>query len=189
MLSLQFGLSDRLKETVTDLRYPIGPFTPEASYEPVDRSAAIEAIAELPSRLRASVDRLSEIQLDTPYRPEGWTVRQVVHHLADSHMNSYIRFKRAVTESVPLVGDYDEVRWAELGDGREGPVAASLSLLEGLHARWTIFLKALTPADLALTFQHPARGLMSLDLTLALYSWHSRHHLAHIETLAERMGW
>lgn len=174
---------------MTDLRYPIGPFLAPESMGPNERTAAIEAIASLPALLRATVERLSEAQLDTPYRPEGWTVRQVVHHLPDSHMNSYIRFKRALTEACPLVGDYDEVRWAELPDGRVGPVAPSLLLLDGLHARWVAFLGNLTPGDFRRTFQHPVRGLMSLDETLALYGWHARHHLAHVRGLVERERW
>ncbi|HLI30711.1 MAG TPA: putative metal-dependent hydrolase, partial [Terriglobia bacterium] len=146
-------------------------------------------IEEVPARLRAAVKGLSDAQLDTPYREGGWTVRQVVHHLADSHMNSYVRFRLALTESEPTIKTYDQTRWAELRDARTAPVEPSLALLESLHKRWVLLLKSLEAADFSRTFRHPDRGTMTLDQNLALYAWHGRHHVAHITSLRERMGW
>jgi hypothetical protein len=174
---------------VIDLRYPVGQFVAPPSMSPGDRAAAIHVIATLPSQLRAIVERLTDPQLDSSYRPQGWTLRQVVHHLADSHIHSYVRFKLAATEPMPLVSDYDEVQWAELADARLSPVDTSLALLDALHARWGIFLRTLGPDDFVKSYRHPKRGLQSLDTTLAYYAWHCRHHLAHITGLMQTMGW
>lgn len=139
-------------------------------------------------RLRAAVEGLTEAQLDTPYRPGGWTVRQVVHHVPDSHLNAYIRMKLALTEDGPTIKPYDENLWAELSDSRM-PVDASLSLMDALHRRWVTVLRSLQPADFARTFLHPEAGVVSLDRLIALYAWHGRHHVAHITSLRQRMGW
>ena len=144
---------------------------------------------EHPAELRAAVHGLSPEQLDTPYRLEGWTVRQVVHHLPDSHMNSFIRFKLALTEEEPTIKPYDEDLWARLGDVRNTPVEVSLRLLESLHQRWVVLLRSLGDEDWPRKFRHPELGVMSLERNLALYAWHGRHHVAHITALRERMGW
>jgi uncharacterized damage-inducible protein DinB len=172
-----------------DLRYPIGRFTLDdiATDEEVQR--AIDQIAEAPTKLRAAVEGLSPDQLDTPYRDGGWTVRQVVHHVPDSHLNSYCRFKLALTEDEPTIKSYHEDRWAELDEARTAPVEVSLALLESLHKRWVLMLKALAPSDFDRTFRHPELGLVSLAKNVFLYGWHGRHHIAHITSLRERMGW
>ncbi len=172
----------------TDLRYPIGKFKKTEGVTDAQRAALIAAIAEAPAKLRAATTGLSEEQLDTPYRPGGWTVRQVVHHVPDSHMNSLVRFKLALTENEPTIKPYDEARWAELGDAK-GPIEPSLLLLESLHERWLVLLKSLKTADWQRTFRHPERGTMTLEETLQLYAWHGRHHVAHITSLRERNGW
>jgi uncharacterized damage-inducible protein DinB len=174
---------------MVDRRYPIGEFVAPPPMSAAERVAAIDVLALLPSHLRAAVAPLAEPQLDTPYRDGGWTVRQVVHHLADSHMHSYIRFKLGATEAEPLVSDYQEASWAELSDGRGAPVELSLNLLAALHARWVLFLRALPAAGFERAFRHPQRGLMTLDAALAFYSWHCRHHLAQVTTLVEARGW
>ncbi len=174
--------------TTTDLRFPIGRFAYSGA-DDATRAAAIETIATLPQTMRAAVDGMSDTQLDTPYRPDGWTVRQVVHHLPDSHMNALIRFKFALTEDVPRIKPYHEARWAELADGRSGPVAPSLSILDGLHARWTLLLHSMHGADFGRQLEHPEQGILPLDRMLALYAWHSRHHVAHITELSRREGW
>jgi uncharacterized damage-inducible protein DinB len=177
-----------------DLRYPVGRFQWEgaasgerASGERI--TAWIGEIADAPGQLRAAVEGLSAEQLDTPYRPGGWTVRQVVHHLPDSHVNSYVRFRLALTEPEPVIRAYDEARWAELGDARTAPVEVSLALLEALHERWVLLLRSLAPEDWQRTFRHPEIGLMTLERNAALYAWHGRHHVAHITSLRRRMGW
>jgi hypothetical protein len=171
-----------------DLRYPVGkPERPERLTEQ-QRRDFIAAIAQAPANLRAAVAGLNDAQLDTPYRPGGWTVRQVAHHLPDSHMNAYIRFKLALTENEPTIKPYEEARWAELADAK-APIEPSLALLEHLHRRWVPLLESLTPADWARNFNHPESGLNSLDKSLAIYSWHGRHHVAHITALRERKGW
>ena len=173
-----------------DPRYPVGEFQPVVG--PVTNALRLRWIAELaaaPEEMRAAVAGLSEQQLDTPYRPDGWTVRQVAHHVPDSHMHSYIRFRWALTENAPTIKPYDEVLWAQLPDARSAPVEASLLLLDGLHRRWTALLRELTPADWDRTFFHPERGIVSLESNLAMYAWHGRHHVAHITSLRERMGW
>ena len=172
-----------------DLRYPIGPFNGKGPASPQERKQMIDIIAALPGRLREAVRGLSSEQLDTPYRPEGWTVRQVVHHVPESHMNSYIRFKLALTEDAPTVKPYDEAAWARLPDVAETPIDVSLALLESLHTRWTILLRSLTDSDFKREFTHPEVGRLTLERNLALYAWHSGHHLAHVTKLRERMGW
>jgi DinB family protein len=171
-----------------DLHYPIGKKVPVRNPTDVQRREFIEAIAETPARLAAAVGGLTSAQLDTPYRPGGWTVRQVVHHLADSHMNAYVRFKLALTEDEPTIKPYDEARWAELPDSKL-PIDPSLALVENLHTRWVSLLHALTPADFAREFTHPQVGRLSLDDYLQEYAWHGRHHVAHITSLRERNGW
>jgi len=174
---------------MTDLRYPIGTFKYEGELAEEGRRRAIDAIAEAPARLRAAVEGLAPQQLETPYRPGGWTVRQLVHHLPDSHLNAYTRFKLALTEEEPTIKPYDEAQWANLEDGRNAPAVISLALLEALHLRWVLLLKSLQPADFARTLRHPERGVMTLDELLSLYAWHGRHHVAHITSLRERMAW
>jgi uncharacterized damage-inducible protein DinB len=139
--------------------------------------------------MRTAVAGLSDEQLNTPYRPEGWTVRQVVHHVPESHMNSYVRFKLALTEEEPTIKPYFEDRWAQLDDANQAPVGLSLDLLDALHGRWVWFLRSLKDADFQRTFRHPELGTVSLDRNIALYAWHGRHHVAHITSLRERMGW
>jgi len=172
-----------------DLRYPIGEFKLEG--QPTDEQLRqfISDIEQTPARLRAAVDGLSEQQLDTPYRPGGWMVRQVVHHLPESHMNAYVRMKLALTEDNPTIKPYDEARWAETPDVRDTPLAVSLTLLEALHQRWVTLLKALGPADLARTFVHPESGAWTIGRYVALDAWHGKHHVAHITSLRQRMGW
>ena len=174
---------------MTDLRYPIGKFNLEGEITPDQRQKWIDEIAAAPAQLRVAVEGLSPAQLETPYRPGGWTVRQVVHHLPDSHLNSYVRFKLALTEPEPTIKPYEQERWAELSDARTAPIEISLALLESLHQRWVLLLRSLTPADLARTFRHPELGLRTLDATVGLYAWHGRHHIAHITSLREQMGW
>ncbi len=173
-----------------DLRYPIGDFAWKGRSTPADRRRYIAAIAQTPARLRRAVKGLSPEQLDTPYRPAGWTVRQVAHHVPDSHMNAYVRFKLALTEDEPTIKPYEEARWAELADTRETPLETSLSLLDSLHRRWVVLLRSMQPADFARTFRHPQYGkTLTLDWALAMYAWHGAHHTAHITGLRERMGW
>lgn len=175
---------------MTDLRYPIGKFAWAETLTAKERREKIEVIAALPAKLRAAVAGLSDAQLDTPYREGGWTVRQVVHHIADSHLNAYVRLRLALTEDMPHVKPYDEAKWAELIDARTAPINVSLSLIDGLHARWTMLLKALDEKDFARTLTHPEhKGPLSVDWLVAVYSWHSLHHTAHITALRERMGW
>jgi len=172
-----------------DLRYPIGPFKFEGGISTDERRRLIDEIEQAPAKLRAAVHGLSAEQLDTPYRSGGWTVRQVVHHLPDSHLNAYTRFKLALTEQEPVIKPYEQDRWAELTDARTAPVELSLALLESLHRRWVLLLRSLTASDFARTFKHPEMGVVSLDKNLALYAWHGRHHVTHITALRERMGW
>jgi hypothetical protein len=174
---------------MTDLRYPIGTFQPEYSLTVERRCQLVSEMAETPDCLRTAVKGLSESQVDTAYRPGGWTVRQVVHHLADAQMNWYIRTKLALTEENPTIKPYDEARWAELEDARLGLVEPSLCLLDGLYQRWAKVFEALTPAQWTRPFQHPERGLLTLEYTLPMHVWHGRHHTAHIVELRKRMGW
>ncbi|NDI34431.1 YfiT family bacillithiol transferase [Chengkuizengella sediminis] len=171
-----------------DLRYPIGEFKHDAEITDKKLNLKIKQIEDAPKKLRNAVDGLSEEQLDTPYRPEGWTVRQVVHHLADSHMNGFIRFKWTLTEDQPTIKAYDEKRWAELSDSFED-IQVSLSLLDVLHKKWVLLLKSLSPEDLEKTFIHPDFGLVSLRKNVDLYAWHGEHHIAHITRLIIRMDW
>ena len=172
-----------------DLRYPIGKFREDPEVTDAKRRQWIEEIAATPAALRAAVAGLPDARLDTPYRPGGWTVRQVAHHLPDSHLNAYVRFKLALTEKEPTVKTYEEAAWAELSDGRSGPVELSLGLLETLHGRWVLLLRAMSPTDFGRTFRHPELGRVNLDTYLQMYAWHGRHHVAHITSLRERMGW
>jgi hypothetical protein len=171
-----------------DLRYPIGKFDRLEILTSEERREHIEAIAATPAHLNAAVSGLKPEQLDTPYRPGGWTVRQVAHHVPDSHMNAFIRFKLALTEDEPIIKPYREDRWAELADAK-APIEPSLVLLENLHKRWVLLLHSLAPPDFARKLRHPELGLMTLDQTLAVYGWHGRHHVAHITGLRERNGW
>jgi hypothetical protein len=176
-----------VEHIVTDLRYPIGRF--DGIYCEEQKPQYIADIEKTPARLRAAVQGLTSTQFDSPYRPGGWTVRQVVHHLPDSHMNSYVRFKLALTEDEPTIKPYAEDRWAELADTNSTPIETSLMLLESLHGRWVTLLRSLTPEQWKRSFRHPELGLMSLEKTLALYAWHSRHHVSQIACLREREGW
>ena len=171
------------------LRYPIGRRERISHVTPAQRAEWIEAIEQTPAVLRAVVSGLTQEQLDTPYRPDGWTVRQVVHHLPDSHMNAYIRFRWTLTEDHPQIKTYNEAKWAMLPDGKSGDISISLNLLESLHERWVVLLKALTDKDFMRTCRHPDDGPLSLDDFLAIYAWHGRHHVAHIQALRDRRGW
>jgi hypothetical protein len=172
-----------------DLRYPVGKFDFPKSVSAQELAGFIDHIAETPARMRAALAGLSESQLDTLYRPGGWTVRQVAHHVPDSHMNSYVRFRLALTEDEPVIKPYEESRWAELSDARGMPVEPSLDLLESLHARWVPLLRSLSAPELKRSFRHPELGPVRLEQNAALYGWHGRHHVAHITALRERMGW
>jgi hypothetical protein len=175
--------------SLEDLKYPVGKFSYSGELSAADRAKCIGQIEQTPAKMRAAVQGLSPQQLDTPYRPEGWTVRQVVHHVPDSHMNAFIRFKLAMTEDEPTIKPYMEDKWALLADVPYTPVETSLALLELLHQRWVILLKSLTPAEFARKFKHPELGPQTLDRALAMYSWHGQHHVAHITRLRDRMGW
>ena len=166
-----------------DLRYPIGQFAFPESTTAQQRKEWIREIAEAPTKLQSAIAGLTEKQLDTPYRPGGWTVRQVVHHLPESHLNSYVRFKLALTEDAPAIKPYDEARWAETPDVAATPIEVSLNLLESLHQRWVRLLEFMTGADFTRSFRHPEIGLVRLDRNLALYAWHGKHHVAHITSL------
>lgn len=173
-----------------DLRYPIGEFRSGDSLSATARRAEIDAIAACPQQLRRAIAGLDEEQLSTPYRDGGWTVRQVVHHVPDSHLNAYVRHKLAVTEERPTIKPYDQELWAALPDGGGGHVDVSLALLEALHDRWTRFLRALPPEAFARRFFHPeAKREMTLDYSVAHYAWHGRHHVAQIDALRRRRGW
>lgn len=172
-----------------DLRYPIGRFEPACTPTDEEVRRAIGEIAEAPTKLRAAVEGLTPEHLDTPHRPGGWTVRQVVRHVPDSHLNSYCRFKLALTEDEPTIKPYHEDRWAELEDSRATPVEVSLALLESLHKRWVVLLSALGTDDFKRTFRHPEIGIVTLAQNVCLYAWHGRHHTAQVTSLRERMGW
>ncbi len=172
-----------------DLSYPIGRFKPESQLSNQKRAECIQEIEAAPAALREAVKGLSREQLDTPYRPAGWTVRQVAHHLPDSHMNAYIRFRLALTESQPTIKPYQQPLWADLPDATTADVEMSLTLLDGLHKRWVALLKAMRPEDFKRTFNHPESGVNTLENILQMYAWHGRHHVAHITSLRKRMGW
>lgn len=171
-----------------DLRFPIGKFDSNIEVTDELRQKYIQTISDLYENLYEAVKNLWDTQLDTPYRPEGWTVRQVVHHIADSHLNSYCRFKLALTEDVPTIRPYYEDRWAELEDSKM-PIDVSMKIIEGVHSRWTSLLNSMSDDDFKRKLNHPESGEWTLDKFLGLYDWHSRHHLAHITTLAERENW
>jgi uncharacterized damage-inducible protein DinB len=172
-----------------DLRYPIGEFKFAAPLTDAERAACLEAIEQAPANMRAAVADLNDEQLNTPYRAEGWTVRQVVHHVPESHLNSYTRFKLALTEDQPMIKPYFEDRWAEMSDAREAPINLSLDLLEALHRRWIWFLRSLKAEDYQRSFVHPDLGVVTLEKNIALYAWHGKHHVAQITSLREREGW
>jgi hypothetical protein len=172
-----------------DLRYPVGRFQRPASLTSEQRRIAVDAIAAAPTHLRSAVSGLDDKQLDTAYRPDGWTVRQVVHHVPDSHMNAYIRFKLALTEETPTIKPYEEAKWARLEDSKSTPIATSLALLDAVHDRWLRILRSMSASDFARTLNHPESGVMNLDQMLALYEWHGRHHVAHVTNLRKRNGW
>jgi DinB family protein len=175
---------------MTDPRYPIGPFRFDGMMTDARRSECVARIAAAPAHLRAAVAGLTDTQLDSSYRPGGWTVRQVVHHVPDSHINAYTRIRLALTEDTPTIKPYEEARWAELPDARSAPVGPSLALLDALHARWVLLLREVSPAEGARQFRHPEHGrMMSIDEVIAMYAWHGEHHVAQITGLRERMGW
>lgn len=178
-----------MSASLEELKYPIGAFVAPPEITPTQITEWILEIEQLPARLRQLVEPYDSGQLDTQYRPEGWTVRQVVHHLGDSHMNSYVRFKWALTEDQPEIKPYMEAKWAELADYRETPLEISLSLLDSLHARWCVLLRSLDAADWEREFIHPDMGVVSLATNVGIYAWHGNHHFAHIYTLAQREGW
>ena len=180
-----------MSDATDNLRYPIGhPVLPTSPLEAGGRTAHIAHIALLPDQLRAAVTGLNANQLNTPYRPDGWTVRQVIHHLPDSHLNAYTRIKLALTEDNPTISPYAEAAWAELPDIAATPPAVSLALLEALHIRWTLLLRNLSTEQWQRTFYHPgSKKQFTLDQVLVLYAWHGRHHLAHITQLRQRLGW
>jgi len=170
-------------------QYPIGKFNYIDDPDQKERERLISNIERLPSDLRMNVTGLSNEQLDTPYRVGGWTVRQVIHHLADSHLNSFIRFKWTLTENNPTIKDYNQDRWAETADAQIAPPELSLSILVSIHRRWAYLLKSLSEVDFEKSFNHPESGEMSLNKSLVLYDWHGRHHLAQIKTLKKIKRW
>jgi uncharacterized damage-inducible protein DinB len=172
-----------------DPRYPIGKFNKVDSLTDAQRATCIEQVAAAPGQFRKAVTGLTPAQLDTPYRDGGWTVRQVAHHVPDSHMNAYLRFKFGLTEDSPAIKTYEEKDWAKTPEVAATPVDVSLALLDALHARWVMLLRAMTPEQFARTIKHPDMGPTRLDTMLALYAWHGRHHTAHVTSLRERKGW
>jgi uncharacterized damage-inducible protein DinB len=172
-----------------DPRYPIGPFSPDPSPSPESRARHIEQLAALPAKMRTALRGLKPDQLETPYREGGWTLKQVAHHVPDSHMNAYVRFKLALTENVPTIKPYDEAAWAKLKDAEVTSIEVSLNLLEALHIRWVNLLRAMKAEHFNRKLSHPESGVQTLDRMLALYDWHGNHHLAHITTTRERMKW
>jgi uncharacterized damage-inducible protein DinB len=174
---------------MTDLRFPIGKLSYDGPLTSAQKEEALDNIAQTPEKLRTAIKGLADAQLDTPYRPSGWTVRQVVHHVPDSHLNAYMRFKLALTEDEPTIKPYAEQRWAELADTKATPIEVSLTMLDSLHDRWVRLLHSLKSEDWKRTFRHPEQGLVTLDKSLAMYSWHGRHHVAHITSLRTREGW
>lgn len=177
-------------QTLEPLQFPIGKYNAPTRFSKNIINTYIADIKSFPQRLREAVQKLTQQQLDTPYRPDGWTIRQVVHHCADSHMNSIIRFKLALTEDKPTIKPYYEDRWAELSDSKTMPIEPSLKLLEGLHERWVVLLEQLSDDDLKRTFVHPEHGKsFSLEENIGTYAWHGNHHLAHITSLKNKMQW
>ena len=174
---------------MTDLRYPVGTFSFDPEITRDTRRIWIRQIAGAPAALRAATSGLDGRQLDTPYRPGGWTVRQVVHHLPDSHLNAYIRFKLSLTEDNPTIKPYDEAAWARIADTARTPTDVSLALLDALHRRWVVLLESLADSDFARPLHHPEIGPITLDYLLQMYAWHGRHHVAHIVELRKREGW
>jgi uncharacterized damage-inducible protein DinB len=176
---------------MNDLRYPVGKPEGGQQFTPEERRSLFDEIAAAPERLRKAVAGLNDQQLDTPYRDGGWSVRQVVHHAADSHLNAYIRTKLALTENEPTIKPYDEAAWAKLADSRDThtPVEVSVSIIDNVHQRWLTLLRSLSEEDFARTFRHPEHGVRTLDWLVGLYAWHGRHHTAHITSLRERNGW
>jgi len=169
-------------DALEKLKYPVGPMErPKTPLDRATRERYLATIEQLPARMRSLVNGLSDAQLDTPYRPGGWTVRQVVHHVPESHMNAYVRMKLAATEDTPTIKTYEEQLWAELPDVKSCPVDVSLALLDALHRRWVTFLRTLPEADLARAFVHPTWGRVPIDEAIGMYAWHCRHHTAHIE--------
>ena len=175
---------------MSDPRYPIGKYVPHPAPDAATLAQWIDEIAAAPAALRTAVQGLDDAQLDTPYRPGGWTLRQVAHHVPDSHVNAYMRFKLALTEDEPVIKTYDEARWAELPDARTGSIEPSLELLARLHERWVRLLRAMTPADFARAYRHPdVEGPVTLTRTAGLYAWHGRHHPAQVTMLRQSRGW
>lgn len=172
-----------------DPRYPVGTFNPKPSLTRVERQALLDDIDACPAKMRVAVEGLNESQLETPYREGGWTVRQVVHHVPDSHLNAYTRLKLALTEENPTIRPYEEAAWAKLADVRDTPIETSLTLLETLHKRWMTLWRAMSDDDFKRPLIHPDHGQKDLDWLLQMYGWHSRHHVAHITSLRERNGW
>jgi len=172
-----------------DARYPIGKYEPPKEMTPAARKQAIEEIAAAPAKLRAAVKGLNDTQLDTAYRDGGWTARQVVHHVADSHLNAYVRLRLALTENEPTIKPYAEGSWAELPDAKSAPVEVSLAMMDSLHDRWVRLLRTLSDGDYAKTFRHPEHGVRTVDWLLFLYTWHGKHHTAHITQLRQAKGW
>jgi len=174
---------------MSDPRYPIGKFAYTGPLTADQKKQCLDDIEQTPARFRAAVRGLSDAQLDTPYREGGWTVRQLAHHVPDSHMNAYVRFKLALTEDEPTIKPYMEDRWAELPESKQAPIEVSLALLDLLHQRWMLVLRNMTDADWKRSFRHPELGAVPLEKNLALYSWHGRHHTAHVTKLKESKGW
>jgi hypothetical protein len=178
-----------MEDIMSDLRYPIGPYPANAALSRLEQLEGIRQVREMPDLLSLAVQDLTEDQLGMPYRPGGWTVRQVVHHLADSHLNWFVRTKLALTEKGPVIKPFDENLWAELPDGKTAPIQPSLSLLDGLHKRWAQVFEAMDAADWQRSIMHPERGLLLLNVVLPMTAWHGRHHTAHITELRKRMNW
>ena len=188
-LSLRNKSQVRKESSVEDLSYPIGKFKAEPELTDARRIQFIDDIASAPAALQSAVNGLSKGQLDTPYRPAGWTVRQVAHHLPDSHINAYVRFRLAMTENEPTIKPYEQQLWAELSDAKTADIEMSLKLFESLHQRWVLLLRSMKPGDFQRKFVHPESGVNNLERTLQMYAWHGRHHVAHITSLRKRMGW
>ena len=182
-------MTSTVQDSTLDLRFPTGKFQRPPSLDEAGRARAIDIVAGTAARLRDAVRGLSDAQFDTPYRPDGWTVRQVAHHVPDSHLNAYVRFKLALTENEPTIKPYEEALWAELPDVKAVPVETSLTLLDAVHERWIAILRAMKPSDFERMLIHPESGRQSLDQVLALYAWHGPHHIAQITSLRQRQGW